>query len=381
MLSSNTFHDWFTRTADFIRDSGLIDMLDSLGYALVALFFTYGLLRAATSGNWHEYRTLFFKLILVAGIIFSAPLLRQATYETWVSSLEFSTNLVSTNLSTMDDDIQILENTLMMTFGLAGGLAVGGARAGSIAVGRQVGGRSLMTGLNIVSGMMLPVIGMYSVAMYGTGLVVLLSILFIVLAASFLLISNGSWMTRWLSSYASAIVVTLFLPIIFNIAVDLAIAQPVAILQQNMQSAVDNITVVSDAAFGYPQGGELFSKREWQAWLESVMGSFGSALRALWFGVMGWILSMLTMLVGLIVAGFLMAQLPSYVASFMGGSGSGYIAGVGASVAALGSKVIRGGSSTISSMSNTRSVSSSLQSQSSDKALPHFTAPQGGSRS
>ena len=378
MLSSNTFHDWFSRTADFIRDSGLMDMLDGLGYALVALFFTYGLLRAATSGNWHEYRSLFFKLILVAGIIFSAPLLRQATYETWVSSLEFSTNLVSTNLASMDDDIQVLENTLMMTFGLAGGLAVGGARTGSVAVGRQVGNRSLMTGLNIVSAMMLPIIGMYSVAMYGTGLVVLLSILFIVLAASFLLISNSSWMMRWLSAYASAIVVTLFLPVIFNIAVDLAIAQPVSILQQNMQSAVDNLTVVSDAAFGYPSGGEVFSKREWQAWLESVMGSFGSALRALWFGVMGWILSMLTMLVGLIVAGFLMAQLPSYVASFMGGSGSGSIAGVGASIAALSSRAIKGGSQTITS--TTRSISSS-QSQSAERALPQFTAPQGGSRS
>jgi len=378
MLSSNTFHDWFSRTADFIRDSGLMDTLDGLGYALVALFFTYGLLRAATSGNWHEYRSLFFKLILVAGIIFSAPLLRQATYETWVSSLQFSANLVSTNLASMDDDIQVLENTLMMTFGLAGGLAVGGARAGSVAVGRQVGNRSLMTGLNIVSAMMLPIIGMYSVAMYGTGLIVLLSILFIVLAASFLLVSNGSWMMRWLSAYASAIVVTLFLPVIFNIAVDLAIAQPVSILQQNMQSAVDNLTVVSDAAFGYPIGGEVFSKREWQAWLESVMGSFGSALRALWFGVMGWILSMLTMLVGLIVAGFLMAQLPSYVASFMGGSGSGSIAGVGATIAALSSRAIRGGSQTISS--TTRSISSS-QSQNAERAIPQFTAPQGGSRS
>jgi len=378
MLSSNTFHDWFSRTADFIRDSGLMDMLDGLGYALVALFFTYGLLRAATSGNWHEYRSLFFKLILVAGIIFSAPLLRQATYETWVSSLQFSTNLVSTNLASMDDDIQVLENTLMMTFGLAGGLAVGGARAGSVAVGRQVGQRSLMTGLNIVSAMMLPIIGMYSVAMYGTGLVVLLSILFIVLSASFLLISNGSWMMRWLSAYASAIVVTLFLPVIFNIAVDLAIAQPVDILQQNMQSAVDNLTVVSDAAFGYPQGGEVFSKREWQAWLETVMGSFGSALRALWFGVIGWILSMLTMLVGLIVAGFLMAQLPSYVASFMGGSGSGSIAGVGATIAALSSRAIRGGSQTITS---TTSGISSSQSQNTERALPQFSAPQGGSRS
>jgi len=378
MLSSNTFHDWFSRTADFIRDSGLMDMLDGLGYALVALFFTYGLLRAATSGNWHEYRSLFFKLILVAGIIFSAPLLRQATYETWVSSLQFSTNLVSNNLASLDDDIQVLENTLMMTFGLAGGLAVGGARAGSVAVGRQVGQRSLMTGLNIISAMMLPIIGMYSVAMYGTGLVVLLSILFIVLSASFLLISNGSWMMRWLSAYASAIVVTLFLPVIFNIAVDLAIAQPVDILQQNMQSAVDNLTVVSDAAFGYPQGGEVFSKREWQAWLETVMGSFGSALRALWFGVIGWILSMLTMLVGLIVAGFLMAQLPSYVASFMGGSGSGSIAGVGATIAALSSRAIRGGSQTITS--TTRSISSS-QSQNTERALPQFSAPQGGSRS
>ena len=379
MLSSNTFHDWFSRTADFIRDSGLMDMLDGLGYALVTLFFTYGLLRAATSGNWHEYRSLFFKLILVAGIIFSAPLLRQATYETWVSSLQFSTNLVGQNLASMDDDIQVLENTLMMTFGLAGGLAVGGARAGSVAVGRQVGQRSLMTGLNIVSAMMLPIIGMYSVAMYGTGLVVLLSILFIVLSASFLLISNGSWMMRWLSAYASSIVVTLFLPVIFNIAVDLAIAQPVDILQQNMQSAVDNLTVVSDAAFGYPQGGEVFSKREWQAWLESVMGSFGSALRALWFGVMGWILSMLTMLVGLIVAGFLMAQLPSYVASFMGSSGSGSIAGVGASIAALGSKAIRGGSSMVSSSVSGRSLGSS-SSQQVERALPQFTAPQGGSR-
>ena len=356
-----------------------MDMLDGLGYALVALFFTYGLLRAATSGNWHEYRSLFFKLILVAGIIFSAPLLRQATYETWISSLEFSTNLVGQNLASMDDDIQVLENTLMMTFGLAGGLAVGGARAGSVAVGRQVGGRSLMTGLNIVSAMMLPIIGMYSVAMYSTGLVVLLSILFIVLAASFLLVSNGSWMMRWLSAYASAIVVTLFLPVIFNIAVDLAIAQPVDILQQNMQSAVDNLTVVSDAAFGYPQGGEVFSKREWQAWLESVMGSFGSALRALWFGVMGWILSMLTMLVGLIVAGFLIAQLPSYMASFMGGSGSGSIAGVGASIAALGSRAIRGGSSMVSSSTSGRNLGSS-QSENVERALPQFTAPQGGSR-
>ena len=109
------------------------------------------------------------------------------------------------------------------------------------------------------------------------------------------------------------------------------------------------------------------------------MGSFGSALRALWFGVMGWILSMLTMLVGLIVAGFLMAQLPSYVASFMGSSGSGSIAGVGASIAALGSKAIQGSSSKGGSQGNSRGLGLG-SSQQIERTLPQFTAPQGGSR-
>jgi len=63
----------------------------------------------------------------------------------------------------------------------------------------------------------------------------------------------------------------------------------------------------------------------------------------------------------------------------MGGNGSGSIAGVGASIAALGSKAIRGASSRDSSSSSSRGLGSS-SSQQVERALPQFTAPQGGSR-
>lgn len=54
-------------------------------------------------------------------------------------------------------------------------------------------------------------------------------------------------MSRWVGMYVSALFTVLFLPIIFGIAVDLGMMQPLARMSEYMANALDQFALAADA--------------------------------------------------------------------------------------------------------------------------------------
>ncbi len=322
---------WYRRTNDVITIHGLHTQVETLGYALVFTLFAYGAARASYYARSSEIGALFGRLLLAAAILLSLTPIRSTLHGTWVSAFRWSSGLFS------DVQDELVENAdeigLLLAPFFAAGVTVN-------LIGRRVATRAatavVQTGasqtaslasratsyMNGVLLLFFPLFGMYAALVYASGLVVLLSMLLLPLAGALLLLPNGaSWISRWLGMYLGALFTVIFLPIIFGIAIDLGMVQPMAQMGVHMQDALTQFSAAAEA-LTLPSGAEVWNVAEWQAWLENIPDSLLSAFGGIVSILLGWLLSLVALIVGMLIGVYLLMNLPGFVGGFIGGIGA-----------------------------------------------------------
>lgn len=322
---------WYKRTNDVITKNGLHTQVETLGYALVFALFAYGALRASYYARSSEFGALLGRLLLAAGILLSLTPIRGVVHGTWVAAFEWSSGLFN------EVEKELVENADEVTLLLAPFFAAGTTIN---FIGRRVAAKGAsaiaQTGTSAVSGvanrattymtgvlfLFFPLFGMYAALIYASGFIVLLSMLLLPLAGALLLLPNGaSWISRWLGMYIAALFTVIFLPIIFGIAVDLGLVQPLARMGSYMQDALTQFSEAADA-LTLPSGSEVWRVAEWQDWLQNVPDSLLNTLAGIGNILLGWLLSLVALIVGMLIGVYLLMNLPGFVGGFIGGIGA-----------------------------------------------------------
>lgn len=371
---------WYRRTNDVITGSGLHTQVETLGYALVFTLFAYSAVRASYYARSAEFGALFGRLLLAAALLLAMTPIRSALHGTWVAAFEWSSGLfgeVQDELIENADEVALL----LAPFFTAGAAVnyLGRKVATKAAVAAVEAGASTTASLTsratgYMNGVLLlffPLFGMYAALVYASGFVVLLSMLFLPLAGALLLLPNGaSWMSRWLGMYTAALFTVIFLPIIFGIAVDLGMVQPMARLGVHMQDALTRFSEAA-AVLTLPSGAEVWRIAQWQAWLQNIPDSLLSALGGIVSILLGWLLSLVALVVGMLIGVYLLMNLPGFVGGFIGGIG----ASAGAAFALSRPSASRGGTRQMSAGSSSGSMTAQPHGNSDASALP---APKSG---
>ncbi len=376
---SISHEEWFIRTNNFITAAGLPTHVQNLSYALVFAFLAYSLIQAAVIGSTKGLKQIFLRLIIVGAVFATLDQSREVLYTTWKSSLSWSEGISGDVLSEVAGEAG---NVSLLLAPIGGMLAAGrmaGARLGKNtlvnATAKNVNSK-LSLFLSTTTLLLIPVLAVYSIVIYSTGLIVLLSMLFLPLAAAFLVISNGSWLWKWLSAYLAAIFIVLFVPIIFSIAADLAITQPLKSLGEFLETSQDHFISAMDG-FQTPEGASAWNVNKWREWANGLDESALAVLRGIMSAVVGWIIALAMMIFGIFAGVYLMLKIPSYIGSYMGSSASGslVVGAAGAAGAGFLTARLRGNSGDISSNSSRSALPASSRT---DKALPQEI--QGGRR-
>lgn len=167
------------------------------------------------------------------------------------------------------------------------------------------------------------------------------------LAGALLMLPSGSSTTRrWLGMYVAALFTVIFLPVVFGIAVDLGMVQPLARMGAHMQDALDQFTTAAEG-LALPAGAEMWRVAQWQAWLESVPDSVLNALGGVVSILLGWLLSLAALIVGMLVGVYLLLNLLGLIGGFMGGAGGSAGAAFGLSRLRSGGTRVERGTHTI----------------------------------
>ena len=322
---------WYKRTSDVITGTGLNTQVETLGYALVFTLFAYGALRASYYSRSSEFAALFGRLLLAGAILLSLTPIRSVLHGTWVSAFGWSSGIFGDVQEELVDAAGGVSLLLAPFFAAGAVVQTAGRRVAQEAAEAAVEvGASSVAGaasrasryMNGVLLLFFPLFGMYAVLVYASGFVVLLGMLLLPLAGALIMLPNGaSWISRWLGMYVGALFTIIFLPIIFGIAIDLGMVQPLAQMGTHMQDA---LTQFGDAAqaLNVPSGAEVWKVGEWQNWLQGIPDSLLSLLGGITSILLGWLLSLVGLIVGMLIGVYLLMNLQGLIGGFIGGVGA-----------------------------------------------------------
>lgn len=322
---------WYRRTNDVITTNGLHTQVENLAYALVFALFAYGALRASYYARSSEMAALFGRLLLAAALLLSLSPIRSTLHGTWVAAFNWSSGIFSeaeSDLISSADNVALLLAPFFTIGSLVTSMGRRVARESTQAINSMVATNA--TGLaskasSYMNGVLLlffPLFGMYAALVYTSGFTVLLSMLFLPLAAALTLLPNGaSWISRWIGMYLGALFTVMFLPIIFGIAVDLGMVQPLERMSAHMQTALTQFNGAAEA-LAVPAGSEVWRVAEWQNWLQGIPDSLLSTLGGIGSILLGWLLSLVALIVGMLIGVYLLMNLPGFISGFIGGIGA-----------------------------------------------------------
>lgn len=329
---------WFLRTSSFITNNNLPSHVQRLSYALVIVFLTWSIIQAAVVGSSKNLKEIFLRLIIVGAVFSMLSPIQNALYSTWRESLNWSSATNQKVLNEVADKSNQVSILLAPVGGMISALQLAGTRLGVNAVVKATAknaSNKIAMLMRTTTILLMPIIAMYSVVIYSTGLIVLLSMLFLPLAAAFLMISNGSWLWKWLSAYLAAIFIVLFVPIVFGIAADLAIVEPLNNLADFLDKSEKHFITAMNG-FTPPTGAEAWNPNEWRKWSEGLGDSLWKLIQGIWSAVIGWIIALIMMFFGIFAGVYLMLKMPSYIGSYLGSSPTGSFVGGAASLAGAG---------------------------------------------
>lgn len=331
--------DWLSRTYAFVGRLGLRAGTENLAWALAFLFFMLGITRATYFGSVTELAAVFGRLFLVLALLTGTSGVQTFMQDTWRNAYGWSSSVWAEDL-----DGKLLEASAKASLLVAPFTAITGvvgiglkhaaattAKAGFKKVAAQ--GAMSTTGraagyLNGIMFLLAPMLGFYSILIYASGLLVLLAHLFFPLCAAALLLPGGvSWLSKLAGAFVAAVFTVILLPLIFSIAIDLGLVLPLERMAETWQKTVE-LWNGGVAALRPPSGWETLNPAKMWDWFNGL-GESWKLIGSVANFVMGWLLSVLAVIVGMLAGAYLLLNAERYVGMFIGVFGrTGGIPGV-----------------------------------------------------
>lgn len=351
-----------------LNSTGVLAAFEAIAYTLLLFFITSQALQAATSGRGEQLRQLMFRSLLAAGLLANVGWLQVQLVESWRGVYEWSTHtatdMIGAKGSAVKEQLEgVTESAWSMNvigtindvmthtdIDQAGqGLMSGSTALGSGAITVTQLAQSnwgmnspfLKFGLKAAARtlrlLVIPVVAMFIVLIYGSGLIVMLGGLFLPIAISLLASGAGfQAVAQAISKIIAAFATLVAIPILFMAVMDLAVYQPLIAFVDGIQHTVETWQSSRPGA-EVPDPEAVASEPERRGIVETVGSWFTNGidlglpskddLLQQWNGfwtavdnVFDAVFAGLLMAVGGVIAAFvLLMQLESYINGFLSG--------------------------------------------------------------
>ncbi len=354
---------WLSSVHGFVTANGFHTGMIQIGWAVLFVGFLVGLSRVAYYASEGEWWAVYGRLLLGMVILVNASPIQRGTLSIWNNLYAWSSALngetIQTDLKQGAKDVGLLLGPILIVGGGAamfgGRIAAGAAAAGNagIAGGANVAkfgaGRSLGLFTRVLMYAFLPVFSIYAALVFLSGLTILLGMLLLPLAGAMAVFPGGlSWWGRWFGMITGGMVNILVLPILFNIVILLGMLGPMDVMQSGLQRASDSLQGVVGGIDGTASLGDPAFPRDPRKisgyLLDKLYGEVMAPLEALEHVIGGWILSLVALVMGMLIALYLMRNFDRVITGFLGGIAGGVMPLFGGGRAGGKAPALSGGS-------------------------------------
>jgi len=338
---------WLSEVHRFVTSNGFHTGMIQIGWAILFVGFLVGLSRVSYYASEAEWWAVYGRLILGVLILVNASDIQKGTLGFWNNLYTWSSTINGETIQTDLEQGALEVGALLTPILIVGGGAAmfGGRIAATAAAGGNAG---LVTGTNtakfgsasrlglftrVLMYAFLPVFSIYAALVFLSGLTILLGMLLLPLAGAMIVFPGGiSWWGRWFGMVTGALVNILVLPILFNVVILLGMLGPMDVMQTNLQKASDSLQGIigtSDATGSidndrFPRDPRKFAEYV----VDQTIGQIMAPFEALEHVVGGWLLSLVALVMGMLIALFLMRNFDKVITGFIGGIASGMMPGL-----------------------------------------------------
>lgn len=338
---------------------GLIPIIEAVAYTLFLYFITSQALQAAMSGRGEQLRALMIKAVLAAALFANVPWIQSQMLKSWVGLYDWSTtaamSMIPAKSQAVTDALGEASegawslfainavNSILTSDGPSQGAqgvmeATGGAAVGSILRTQGINSPLLKFGLKSATRtlrmLILPVVAMFMVLIYGSGLIVIIGALFFPLAVA--LIASGTGfkvVTSALSKVFGAYGTLIVIPMIFLAISELAIFQPIIAFTEGLQETVKAWTTMIETAQASGDPVVWYNPATWR--IPGVDINIADTVNTIFTTLDNLFDTVFTGLIlalgGIIAAFVLMMQVEGYVGGIIGGIAGGAAQATGSS--------------------------------------------------
>lgn len=335
---------WLSEVHRFVTANGFHTGMIQIGWAVLFVGFLVGLSRVAYYASEGEWWAVYGRLLLGMVILVNASPIQKGTLSTWNSLYTWSSNLngesIQTDLQHGALEVGALLGPILIVGGGAamfgGRIAAGATAAGNaglvngVKVAKFGGGQSLGLFTRVLMYAFLPVFSIYAALVFLSGLTILLGMLLLPLAGAMAVFPGGlSWWGRWFGMITGGLINILVLPILFNIVILLGMLGPMDVMQSGLQRASDSLQGIVGGIDGTASLDDPAFPRDPRKisgyLLDKLYGDIMAPIEALEHVIGGWILSLVALVMGMLIALYLMRNFDRVITGFIGGIAGGVV--------------------------------------------------------
>lgn len=354
---------WMNATLATLNEYKLPTYLNTLGMVLLFAFFVYSLLSANYFHKSDQYMAIFGRLIIAAGLIWGTPLIANSVKNMWegiYKNLEKA--VVKPAVDDLEEHINNLGPWLVIAASAANAAHLAAAvmpdsfdvEAGvefivSIKASADVdAGEELLKMLAqkadevtrllfALMCLMGSLYGIYFLAIYTSGMIVILAgILIPVLAAFILLPGSASWFVRWFTMVVLCLVTVTVFPFVFRVVIDQGVNAPIKAVNAVGEDMVKQLNYLKSVTDKKPAAKDWWDIGKWTAYVKDVAEAAVKVAGNFLTLMLRWVFQSIILAISVLASIFLMQQIPGLIAGFIGGSaGSAASATNGAALAGV----------------------------------------------
>jgi hypothetical protein len=332
---------------------GLGDAMYKLGIILLIAGIVWSGLKIASVGG-SELKDFFVRLLLAATLVFATPSAGEWLMNTWVqtytwgrvtvakAALDRATNEVK-GLAFATASISALAAAAPIALEVANGLRGKNPKEAMADAWKSAAGSLETVGkvVQFLGGALSAIFGSYYLVVLVAGFTILIATVLLPLSGAMLVFSGGlsnPWISAWMRGVTGALIMTMFMPVVFSAALDFGFVQPAHNFSEGFSKAAAEsqagLKAISDIPGNVSSGNFIEAMQGLYSGISSQVGAAGKAVQAATVGLAA---SIIMLIIGVIFSVSLVYAAQNQIMTLIGGTFSGGREGGAAGQSAMGS--------------------------------------------
>ncbi len=338
---------------------GLGDAMYKLGIILLIAGIVWSGLKIASVGG-SELKDFFVRLLLASALVFGTPSASVWLMNTWEQTYNWGRNTVAKEA--IDNAVKEVSGLAIATASIS---ALAAAAPIALEVANAVLGKnpkeamedakksaagSLETIGKVVQflgGALSAIVGSYYLVVLVAGFTILIATVLLPLSGAMLVFSGGlsnPWFSAWLRGVTGALIMTLFMPVVFSAALDFGFVQPAKNFSAGFTKAAEEsqagLKSITDIPGNLTSGQYIEAMQNLYGGISSQVSAAGKAIQAATVGLAA---SIIMLVVGITFSVAIVYTAQNQIMTLIGGTFSGGREGGAAGQSALGGMVSAAG--------------------------------------